>query len=154
MEGRMDGWTSWNSPCVLQDIGPLRPLPKRVIWTKEWWFLVADTQLNTLQCQSVGQLVGMLVGLSHFWISGGFCITVLLLPNRLRLSCYVSSLVFGGWCIDAIAWFTEKLMFYVVNTISKIPRNVFILIHINLGGFAEGSVSSQHEGSVSSQHVI
>ena len=113
--GRRDGWTSWNSPCVLQDIGPLRPLPKRVIWTREWWFLVADTQLNTLQCQSVGRLVGVLVGLSHFWISGGFCITVLLLPNRLRLSCYVSSLVFGGWCIDAIAWFTEKLMFYGVN---------------------------------------
>ena len=30
-EGRMDGWTdgrtSQNPPCVLQDIGPLGPLP-------------------------------------------------------------------------------------------------------------------------------
>ena len=28
-EGRTERWTSGNSPCVLQDIGPLGPLPKK-----------------------------------------------------------------------------------------------------------------------------
>ena len=28
-DGRTEGQTSGNSPCVLQDIGPLGPLPKK-----------------------------------------------------------------------------------------------------------------------------
>ena len=50
-------------------------------------FLVADTQLYTLPCQSVRPSVSP----NYFWIRSGFCITAL--PNHLRLSCRVYSLV-------------------------------------------------------------
>ena len=40
-DGRTDGRTSGNSPCVLQDIGPLGPLPKNtppMVLLVDWVF--------------------------------------------------------------------------------------------------------------------
>ena len=54
-------------------------------------FLVADTRLYTLPCRSVGRSVGPSV---HHIFEFRAVFALLLLPNRPRLDCRVSGLVF------------------------------------------------------------
>ena len=91
-------------PCVLQDVRPFRPLPcSHSLLSADYvrslddffyyifYFLVADTRLYTLPCRSVGPSVGPSV--RHiFEFRAVFAL--LLLPNRPRLDCRVSGLVF------------------------------------------------------------
>ena len=59
------------------------------------FFLVADTRLYTLPCRSVGRYVGPLVrrSIRHIF-EFRVVFALLLLPNRPRLDCHVSGLVF------------------------------------------------------------
>ena len=74
-------------------------------------FLVADTRLYTLPCRSVGLSVGRSVG--HIFEFRAVFV-LLLLPNRPRLDCRVSGLVFrSSWviCLIPLTKNTERYAF-------------------------------------------
>ena len=74
-------------------------------------FLVADTRLYTLPCRSVGLTVGRSVG--HIFEFRAVFV-LLLLPNRPRLDCRVSGLVFrSSWviCLIPLTKNTERYAF-------------------------------------------
>ena len=53
-EGRTDGWTDRRlkiPPCVLQDIGPLGPLPKKDLWQAEIGIWKENPHGNTIEFQ-------------------------------------------------------------------------------------------------------